>query len=280
VRSASIPAFAVGATIVCVSLAVAAPAPSQRPDASRPLVQGSRTRKSAGAKSHGTVHDRHRHAGCAAGRLRRPRHARHRHARHRHARHRRCRARARRLARRRALRRRALLRARASTLARVLATPCADTEVTPTPENAALVEAAVLCLINRERAGHGELPLRIDAQLQRAAEAHNAEMVALDYFDHVSPSGLTPVARAKLSGYIPGDEAGYVIGENIAWATLTLVTPASIVQAWIASPEHLANILEAGYRDTGIAVVAQAPPSDAQGSPGATYTQSFGVILH
>ena len=47
----------------------------------------------------------------------------------------------------------------------------------------------------------------------------------------------------------------------------------------IASPEHIANILDASYRDTGLGVVAAAPASLAQGQSGATYSQEFGVIV-
>jgi uncharacterized protein YkwD len=69
-----------------------------------------------------------------------------------------------------------------------------------------------------------------------------------------------------------------VIGENLAWGTYQLSTPQSIVSAWIASPGHLANILESSYRDTGIAIAPQVPSSLSGGSPGATYAQEFGVI--
>ena len=71
-----------------------------------------------------------------------------------------------------------------------------------------------------------------------------------------------------------------MIGENLAWGTLTLSTPEAIVKAWIASPEHLANILEAKYHDTGIDVEPEVPSSLAEGVQGALYTQEFGVIVH
>jgi uncharacterized protein YkwD len=87
------------------------------------------------------------------------------------------------------------------------------------------------------------------------------------------------VDRIRATGYIPGPSFGYVIGENLAWGTLNLSTPQAIVSAWTASPGHLANILEARYKDTGIGIVAAVPPSLAGGEPGATYAQEFGVIL-
>ncbi len=104
-------------------------------------------------------------------------------------------------------------------------------------------------------------------------------MVSEDYFAHVAPSGLTPVERVLSTGYIPSAEVGYTLGENIAWGTLQLSTPNAIVAAWIASPEHLANILYSPYVDTAIGVVPEAPASLAEGQPGAVYSQEFGVIV-
>jgi uncharacterized protein YkwD len=168
----------------------------------------------------------------------------------------------------------------AATLAKVLATPCQNTQLTPEAGNLTAVRAAVLCLINTERAQNGKEPLSPDPRLEQAAESHGKEMLSVDYFDHVSPSGLTPVQRIRETGYIPSSEVGYVIGENLAWGTLTLATPQAIVSAWIASPEHLANILEGKYRETGIDVEPEVPQALAEGVAGALYTQEFGVIVH
>jgi uncharacterized protein YkwD len=170
--------------------------------------------------------------------------------------------------------------AQAATIAQVLATPCQNINLTPTSANLALVRAAVLCLINNERAQHGEDPLQSNRQLEAAAESHGREMIAVNYFDHVSPAGMTPVDRVREAGYFPDPEVGYVVGENLAWGTLTLSTPEAIVNAWIASPEHLANILEANYRDTGIDVEPEVPKSLADGVEGGLYTQEFGVIVN
>jgi uncharacterized protein YkwD len=164
------------------------------------------------------------------------------------------------------------------TIASVLATPCQNTETTPEPGNLAEIDAATLCLINQERARNGDQPLIVNALLQQAAQSHSEEMVAEDYFAHVSPSGLTPVERVERTGYVSSQD-GYTLGENIAWGTLQLSTPAAIVTAWIASPEHLANILYAPYHETAVAAVAAAPPSLAEGQPGAVYSQEFGVIV-
>jgi uncharacterized protein YkwD len=168
----------------------------------------------------------------------------------------------------------------AATIANVLATPCQNTQLTPELANLPLVRAAVLCLINTERAQNGREPLQPDSRLEAAAESHGKEMLAVDYFAHIAPSGETPVERVRGTGYIPNGEVGYVIGENLAWGTLTLSTPEAIVKAWISSPEHLANILEAKYQQTGIDVEPEVPTALAEGVQGALYTQEFGVIVH
>jgi uncharacterized protein YkwD len=168
---------------------------------------------------------------------------------------------------------------RTAAIAAVLATPCANTELMPSPANAELVRGAVLCLINKVRAQNGEVPLTLNLELQQAAQGHCDEMISADYFEHISPSGVTPVDRIRATGYIPDTSVGYVIGENLAWGTLGLATPQAIVNAWIASPGHLANILETQYAETGIGITPQVPASLAGGQSGGTYAQEFGVII-
>jgi uncharacterized protein YkwD len=168
---------------------------------------------------------------------------------------------------------------RAAAIAQALATPCENTQLTPDPSNLEAVRASVLCLINRQRAQNGVAPLNTDARLQDAAQSHVTELIADDYFAHVSPSGVTPVDRIRTTGYIPGPEFGYLIGENLAWGTLTLSTPGAIVEAWMNSPDHRANILEDKYVDTGIAIAPAVPASLSHGATGATYAQEFGTII-
>ncbi len=157
---------------------------------------------------------------------------------------------------------------------------CAYAGLMPTARNLGLVRAATLCLINRERVARGERPLLANARLQRAAQEHTESMAFGDYFEHVGPSGMTPLARLRAVGYISSSHVSYEVGENIAWGTLWLATPGSIVGSWMRSPGHRANILDPRYRETGIGVSAHPPASLAQGQPGAIYTQDFGVIIH
>ena len=154
---------------------------------------------------------------------------------------------------------------------------CDDTHLVPTRSNSARIEAATLCLVNVQRARHGERALRPNADLGRSAAAHSEDMVARNYFDHTSRGGETVLDRIKASTYLP-PRAGYTLGENIALGTMQLATPAAIVESWMKSPGHRANILDAEFRDSGLGVVARAPERYGRGQRGATYTQQFGAV--
>jgi uncharacterized protein YkwD len=154
---------------------------------------------------------------------------------------------------------------------------CADRGVLPTRGNSSRAEAATLCLVNVQRARHDLRALRQNAALARSSARHSEDMVAANYFDHVSPDGETPLARIKASTYLPRRSA-YVLGENIAVGMLQLATPASIVASWMRSADHRANILNPEFRDSGIGIVARVPRRYSGGQAGATYTQQFGVI--
>jgi uncharacterized protein YkwD len=154
---------------------------------------------------------------------------------------------------------------------------CANAALAPTTQNLELIRAATLCLVNRERAAHGDAPLVANSHLQQSAQGHTTSMVVDDYFEHVGPGGQTPLQRMREAGYISGSHS-FQVGENIAWGTLWLGTPRSIVAAWMASPEHRANILDGHFRDTGIGVSSHPPRALGGGMTGGIYTQDFGVV--
>ena len=154
---------------------------------------------------------------------------------------------------------------------------CDDTHLVPTRSNSTRIEAATLCLVNVQRARHGERALRPNADLARSAAAHSEDMVARNYFDHTSPGGETVLDRIKASSYVPS-RAGYTLGENIAMGTMQLATPAAIADSWMKSPGHRADILNAEFRDSGLGVIARAPQQYGHGQRGATYTQQFGAV--
>lgn len=167
---------------------------------------------------------------------------------------------------------------RRSTVKPADADTCPGADLQPTQENIEAVRTATLCLIDQERNSHGEASLQFNADLQQSAQAHTESMAFGDYFEHDGPDG-TPLSRMIACGYIPNSQVGYEIGENIGWGTFDLGTPRAIVAAWMASPGHRANILDARFRDTAIGVSPHVPSSLSQGQPGGIYTQDFGVII-
>jgi uncharacterized protein YkwD len=137
----------------------------------------------------------------------------------------------------------------------------------------------VLCLVNRERAAHSENPLKLNEDLNNAAQGHSESMASAGYFEHASRDGASFVSRLRASGYLRGNNPAYNVGENIAWGSLQDATPASIVAAWMASPGHRANILNPEFRDIGIGISSHLPASFGLGQSGAMYTEDFGVVL-
>jgi uncharacterized protein YkwD len=155
------------------------------------------------------------------------------------------------------------------------AASCAAAGSLPAEAGVVSTAAATLCLLNRERRAHHLRPLRNDRRLNRAARGHAADMVTNDYFSHWSPDGQGFADRILVTGYGESRPA-QILGENLAWGSGELSTPAAIVKAWMGSRGHRANILRPGFRDVGIGVVDGTPSHDA--SLGATYGTSFGTL--
>jgi uncharacterized protein YkwD len=156
---------------------------------------------------------------------------------------------------------------------------CPDAGLAPSAQDLDRIRAAVLCLVNQERASRGESELRTSERLAQAAQSHTESMAFGDYFEHVGPRGDTPLSRMRASGYIYSSQIGFEVGENLAWGTLWDASPRAIVASWMASQGHRENILNPRFRDTAIGVSPHPPGSMSHGQPGAIYTQDFGVII-
>jgi uncharacterized protein YkwD len=153
---------------------------------------------------------------------------------------------------------------------------CAAGGQAPARANLVSIRHTTLCLINRERVRRGLHRLRANARLRRAAQGHSRDMVARTYFEHTAPGGATMVDRVKQSGYLRATSR-WLVGENLAWGSGSLATPAQIVRMWMHSPEHRANILRRDYRQIGIGISLAAPVSGVSAGPAATYTTDFGA---
>jgi hypothetical protein len=102
----------------------------------------------------------------------------------------------------------------------------------------------VLRLSNIFRAKNGLDPLVANIELEKAAQDHSESMAMEDFFSHTDKDGKQPWDRAE--------EAGYdftAIAENIAAGQRS---PEEVVNGWINSPGHRANLLNPNYTDLGV----------------------------
>lgn len=100
---------------------------------------------------------------------------------------------------------------------------------------------------NQNRAVKGLPRLSDDPQLDRAAANKAKDMFAKNYWAHDAPDGTTPWFFITQAGY------SYVYaGENLARG---FNSSKDVVDAWMASPDHRANILSPNYKDVGFAVM-------------------------
>ncbi|MGW5034594.1 sigma-70 family RNA polymerase sigma factor [Streptomyces nigra] len=121
----------------------------------------------------------------------------------------------------------------------------------------------VVALVNKERAAAGCGPLAEDSLLDKSAQAHSADMAARDFFDHTNPDGADPGQRITAAGY-----RWSTYGENIAMGQQT---PEAVMESWMNSPGHRANILNCSFKDIGVGV--------HEGPGGPWWTQNFGAKL-
>jgi uncharacterized protein YkwD len=148
---------------------------------------------------------------------------------------------------------------------------CAGADLVPAASNLPAVGQATLCLLNQQRAAGGVAPLTENAKLTVASTRYSQRMVDEAFFDHQAPDGTTLVDRLTGAGYAVDDAP--VVGENIGLGSGSLATARSMVQAWMASAGHRANLLSSDYSQVGLGVVLGTADDR---SSGATYTTDFG----
>ncbi len=90
-------------------------------------------------------------------------------------------------------------------------------------------------------------PLAWNAMLKRAANGHSRDMARNNFFSHTGSDGSSMGERITEAGY----HWSYA-GENIAAGYSTV---ASVMDGWIKSPGHCANIMSSRYKDIGVACV-------------------------
>ena len=152
--------------------------------------------------------------------------------------------------------------------------PVANPPVSPPPATSPLAvpivsgtmsaqESTVVDLVNQQRAQAGLAPLQIDSRLVEAAQIHSKDMATLGQMEHTLPGAALPALQDRAS-YV-GYNYSYM-GENIAF---NYPDDNSVMTAWMNSPGHRANILNANYTQIGVGIAF-----DGSGEP--YYTQEFG----
>jgi uncharacterized protein YkwD len=134
---------------------------------------------------------------------------------------------------------------------------------------------AVLCLLNQERDRAGLPDLRPDEKLDRAAQRHNGRMDGTGCFDHACSGEGELGDRLERVGYLGGGLLRWAYGENIAWGIGGRATPRAIVDAWMNSPPHRANILNRSFRELGVGFDVGTPEKGHE--TGGIYTTDFGL---
>ena len=113
-----------------------------------------------------------------------------------------------------------------------------------TARKTASAATSLLQAVNQARRAHGLRPLQLDGALVRAAQSHSADMLRGNYFAHGNFQGRMIAFHVR----------GPVAGENLAWGNGPYARTATIVREWLASPEHRANLLHAGWTRIGIGI--------------------------
>ncbi|OGZ69869.1 MAG: hypothetical protein A3D44_03145 [Candidatus Staskawiczbacteria bacterium RIFCSPHIGHO2_02_FULL_42_22] len=135
--------------------------------------------------------------------------------------------------------------------------------------NAVFVKANIIAQTNIQRFNNGNFPpLMENAKLSAAARAKAEDMFKNQYFEHISPSGVDPGTLVKSFGY------EYIVsGENLILGNFA--DEKELVQAWMDSPGHRANILHNRFTEIGVAVVK----GIYQGRSAWISVQEFGLPL-
>ena len=113
----------------------------------------------------------------------------------------------------------------------------------------------MLDLTNQARARSGLTPLTYDPQLGQLAEEHSEDMLARDFFSHTSPDGVTFGDRVNQAGI------NAIAAENIAAGS---ATPEAVVEQWLGSTGHRANILNPSLTKLGVGHVFSADDPGSQ----------------
>jgi uncharacterized protein YkwD len=134
----------------------------------------------------------------------------------------------------------------------------------------------VLAAINTLRVQHHLVPLAESPGLARSAQQHSLEMGADGYFAHPSAGGTAFWKRIK-HYFGSRHYSHWSVGENLLWLSPD-VSAVTALRMWIASAEHLRNLLTPEWRWIGVSAIHVVDaPGVYHGLPVTIITTDFGV---
>ena len=107
-------------------------------------------------------------------------------------------------------------------------------------------QVEVLNLVNKERKANGLKPLTLNKELSNVANIKSRDMIEKGYFDHTSPTYGSPFDMMKKFNI-----SYNTAGENIAMGQKT---PSEVMNSWMNSSGHRANILNSTYTELGVGI--------------------------
>jgi uncharacterized protein YkwD len=138
------------------------------------------------------------------------------------------------------------------------------------------VNHQLFAAVNTFRAAHQLAPLRESSALDRSARAHSLEMGKDGYFAHSSADG-TAFWQRIAHYYSSHGYTSWSVGENLLWAAPS-VSAKNALAMWIASPEHLRNLLSPSWREIGVSAVhVSSAPRVFRGQSVTIVTTDFGA---
>jgi len=152
---------------------------------------------------------------------------------------------------------------------------CTNTDRRATSDNLTDTAAAVLCLLQAQRAERALPRYLVTSPLGQAAAGHAEDMVRNGFFGHVSSDGRRLCDRVRSSGYLKGSKRRYHLGETLVYGINKDSTPAALATNLLASAKHRRLLLKADLRDIGVAV-AFGLPFEGDTRSGATVVVDLG----
>jgi uncharacterized protein YkwD len=112
------------------------------------------------------------------------------------------------------------------------------------------IETQIIDLMNQQRATAGIKALAANGKLTEVARLRSSDMITRGYFGHYTPEGTNVFNLMKTM-----DIEYRAAGENLAQGAISIAGAGEVMNAWMNSPSHAANIMQDKFGKTGVGVI-------------------------